>query len=329
MFIMKFKRVNVMNKIIISDLRQKSRKLVRELGLLQLNQSPKGQTPSHWHALIEIAKTPEITVTTLANLLLLSAPAMSRVATTLIDKGLVCSLEGKDRREKRLTLTKQGLHEIKQIDAFSNTRIIGALDFLAPEDISLILEALTKYADALEKSRQEREAIKIHTLPASLPIRTQIVFMIETIQIDEFSIPIKPDINACILKAEKDFVFNNKCNFWYATSESGMIIGSIGIKKIKEDCGEIKKFFVHKDFRGKGTAHKLIKKMIDGAQKNGFSTLYLGTVSLLEAAQKFYSKIGFEKISKEELPPEFDICPVDSIFFRGNTKKIKSYFDSL
>lgn len=318
-----------MNKSIISDLRQKSRKLVRELGLLQLNQSPKGQTPSHWHTLIEIAKTPGITVTTLANLLLLSTSAMSRVVDALINKGLVCSLESEDRREKRLTLTEQGLQEIKQIDAFSNTRIVGALDFLAPEDISLILQALTKYADALEKSRQERDGIKIHTLSGSLTIRTQIVHMIETIQIDEFSIPITPDINACILKAEKDFIFNNRCNFWYATSESGVIIGSIGIKKISVDCGEIKKFFVHKNFRGKGTAHKLMNKMIDGAQKNGFETLYLGTVSLLEAAQKFYSKIGFEQITKEELPAAFDICPVDSVFFKGKVKKIKSYFDEL
>jgi N-acetylglutamate synthase-like GNAT family acetyltransferase/DNA-binding MarR family transcriptional regulator len=309
----------------ISSLRQKSRKLIRELGLLQLNQAQDGKTPSHWHALIEIANEPGITITHLSTLLVLSTSATSRIVDSLIGKDLVHSVAGLDRREKSLAITTVGLHEIKQIDSFSNTRIIGALDFLTSEDLHLILMALTKYAKALEKSRQEREAIKTHTLSTSLPIRNQIINMIETIQIDEFSIHITPDINASILKPGKDFIYNNRCNFWYATSGDGMIIGSIGLKKINETCGEIKKFFVHKHYRGKGAAYKLIKTMLDAAKKNEFKQLFLGTVLILETAQKFYTKIGFVRIPKEELPLKFEICPLDDVFFKGKTEDLTEY----
>ncbi len=233
--------------------------------------------------------------------------------------------ERSDKREKSLIITSQGLKEINHIDAFSNPRIIGALDYLSLEDQQIIPEVIRKYANALEKSRLERENIKIHTLPSSRPIRNQIIHMIESIQKNEFSIPITPDINVCISKAEETFHYNNQCNFWYATNADGHIIGSIGLKRMDKFNGEVKKFFVHQDYRGKGTANKLIQKMLQAARKNGFHTLYLGTVSLLKAAQKFYEKVGFQQIEKNRLPMEFEICPLDSVFFKGSVREIAAY----
>lgn len=319
----------MLDKSYISSLRQESRKLIRELGLLYLNQPSRGQTSSHWHALIEIEKAPGLTVKEVANLLLLSPSMSSRIVESLIEKELISSTEGIDKREKSLTITSKGLDEIKQIDAFSHTRIIGALDRLTSHDHQSILESLKMYGDSLEKSRLEREKIKIHTLSSSRPLRKQIIHMIETIQVNEYALPITPDINACILKTEETFSCGNKCNFWYATNDTGLIIGSIGLKKINDSTAEVKKFFVHQNFRGKGTAHKLMKKMVQTAQKNGFQNLYLGTVSLLKSAQSYYEKVGFKQISKSELPPEFEICPLDSVFFKGNLSKLESYFKEL
>ncbi len=330
-FIIKQKLCNfigefVMNKAYISSLRQESRRLVREWGLLQLNQSLKGQIPSHCHALIEIGQEPGITITALSRLLLLSPSAMSRIIDSLGERKFVKTIGVMDKREKSLEITQKGLEEIKKIDAFSNPRIIGALDYLNDEDQKLILEAISKYANALEKSRLQRDNIKIHTLSTSRAIRQQIVHMIEKIQVDEFAIPITPDINASIFKAEENFSYNNRCHFWYATDETGLIVGSLGLKKIKDGCGEVKKFFVHKHYRGKGIAHKLMKKMVQAAKKNKFEYLYLGTVPLLKVAQNFYTKAGFERISKKDLPTEFEVCPLDSVFFKGHAKKIEAHF---
>ena len=312
-----------MKKNRIDNLRHVSRKLVRELGMLQLNKAHLKKTPQHWHALIEIAKEPNVTISKLGHLLLLSTSAMSRIVSALIDNELVAYREGSDKREKYLQITQKGEKEIANIDEFSNSKIKGAFEFLTDEDQEKIIHAIEKYGNALEKSRQLRDQVKIHRLSTPRPIRKQIINMIETIQKGEFSLPITDDINACILRAEEEFYYNNSYNFWYATDPNGTIIGSIGLKKIDDQKGEVKKFFIQQPYRGKNVAPKLMNALIQSAVKHGFKTLYLGTVDILHAAHRFYEKYGFERIQKQELPSQFETCPLDTVFFKVKVEDLE------
>jgi DNA-binding MarR family transcriptional regulator len=249
-------------EIRINQLRQSSRKLVRELGMLQLNQAKHGKTPQHWHVLMEIAKEPRITISKLGHLLLLSISATSRVVESLIKHGMVESKDGIDKREKQLTITDKGQLEIHSIDDFSNAKIIGAFEFLTIEEQEEIMRAIQKYAEALEKSRLLREQVKIRTMSTSRTLRKQIISMIENIQVNEFSVPILSGMNNGIFKAEGEYYYNNAYNFWYATDDEGAIIGSVGLKRLNESSGEIKKFFVAQKYRGKGVAQKLMVMLL-------------------------------------------------------------------
>lgn len=316
----------MIDKSYISHLRQESRKLVRELGMLTLSQPTRGCSDTQWHALIEAQQTPGITSKELSGRLLLSPSATSRLVEGLVESQLIETRPSTDKREKGLHITSLGKAEIKKIDAFTNPRIIGALDLMSEPERQQLLKSIQSYGSALEKSRIERESIKIHTITSSRPLRQQIIHMIETIQIGEFGIPITPEINASILRAEEEFTYDNRCHFWYATNQDGHIVGSIGLKQVSAKVGEVKKFFVRKDFRGKGIANKLMKKLFSEAKKSGFDTIFLGTVSLLEAAQSYYEKIGFERIKKSDLPAEFEVCPLDTEFFKGPVNNILKYF---
>ncbi len=311
-----------MDKESILRLRQSSRKLIRELGMLQLNQAKSGRTPQHFHALIEIEKTPDITVSKLGQLLLLSTSATSRIVDSLIKQGLVVSGEGIDKREKKLAISDLGQFQIEKIDEFSNAKIIGAFEFLTPEEQEQIINSIQKYSQALEKSRVLREQVKIRTLSTSRTLRKQIISMIENIQINEFSIPISSEVNIGILRAEEEYYYNNTYNFWYAIDDKGAIIGSIGLKKIDSTTAEIKKLFVVKDYRGKGVAQKLLNMLVKSAFKHEFDGLYLGTVNKLGAAQRFYQKYGFSRITEKQLPPKFEKCHVDTDFFKGRVKDV-------
>jgi DNA-binding MarR family transcriptional regulator/N-acetylglutamate synthase-like GNAT family acetyltransferase len=308
----------------IDNLRHLSRKLIRELGMLQLNSASSGQTPQHWHALIEISKQQGLTISRLGHMLLLSVSSMSRIVNVLVKQGYVTISNGADKREKYLTITETGLKEISRIDEFSNSKIKGAFDFLSESEQADIILAIEKYGLALEKSRRLKEGVKILKLSTSRTIRKQIVQMIDHIQKNEFQIPVTDDINSCILRAEDDFYFGNAYNFWYATNEEGTVIGSIGLKRLNASDTEIKKFFVAKEFRGKGVARELLKHALKAASKHGFVSLYLGTVDRLKAAQRFYEKHGFQRIAKKELPKEFDICPVDTEFFACKVSLVKT-----
>ncbi len=222
-----------------------------------------------------------------------------------------------------MQITSKGLEEIYYIDEFSNTKIKGAFDFLTEEEQQNIVESIQKYAIALEKNRLIQEGIKIQTLSTSRVIRSQIITLIEQIQKDEFLLPITPEINASVLKAETEYCYNHTCNFWYAVNNAGEIIGSIGLKKIDSINAEIKKLFVHARYRGKGVAKKLLATLLKAATKHGFECLYLGTVQSLEAAQRFYEKNNFIKILESDLPLDFEKCPLDTIFFKNLFIKIR------
>lgn len=305
-----------MSQDIIQELRHAARKLIRELGILELNKTQTHNTPQHWHTLIEIHNEPNITIAKLSSLLLISYSSIFRIVNSLIKDGLVASESGIDRREKYLHITEKGLLEIKKINEFSNKKILGALEFLTHEDQKYIVDALNKYATALEKSRVNTDQIKVHTLSTSRAIRHQIITLIEDIQKNEFKLPVTNKMNACVLKAEAEFYYNRSYNFWYAVDHTGSIIGSAGLKKIDINNAEIKKFFVHHKYRGKGVAKKLMETLLKAALKHNFEYLYLGTVESLTAAQRFYEKYGFSRIAEKKLPAYFQKSPLDSIFFK-------------
>jgi DNA-binding MarR family transcriptional regulator/N-acetylglutamate synthase-like GNAT family acetyltransferase len=312
-----------MNKNIVENLRQVSRKLVRELGMLQLESK---ESPQYGHSLIEIDRQPNITISQLGRMLLLSVSSMSRIVKDLTKDGLVECRDGADKREKFLSITELGKKHIKKIDEFSNSKIRGAFAFLSEEDQKLIQNAIEKYGAALERSRLMQEQVKIKTISTSRPIRKQIIAMIEKIQINEFDIKITKEINAGILNVEQEYYYNNSYNFWYAIDGKAEVIGSIGLKKLSDDSAELKKLFVAKEYRSKLVAKKLLQTLVKAAAKHGFKNIYLGTVDLLKAAQKFYLNSGFKEISKDELPKGLVTCALDDRFFKGKVEELNSLF---
>ena len=175
----------------IESLREASRKLVRELGMLELDQSTTHETPAHWHTLIEVSRNPGMTISKVGQGLLLSPSKISRLITRLSRDGLLEMRTGsQDKREKSLYLTDAGALSLKKIDTFSESKIKGAFAFLKDAEVDHIIKSIHLYGSALEKSRVMKESVKILTLSKSRAIRQQIVSMIENIQKGEFSIPI-------------------------------------------------------------------------------------------------------------------------------------------
>lgn len=65
---------------------------------------------------------------------------------------------------------------------------------------------------------------------------------------------------------------------------------------------EIQRFYVEKEFHGKGIAQILMKKCLEHAQKLKFEVIWLGVTDYNIRARKFYEKYGFEEISKHIFP---------------------------
>ena len=84
-----------------------------------------------------------------------------------------------------------------------------------------------------------------------------------------------------------------------AIDQNDFIIGTIGWKKLGSDEGHIRGMAVHPDLQGKGNiATDLLTSVENDARFHECSFLTLDTTEVLQRAQNFYRKNGFEKTGK-------------------------------
>jgi N-acetylglutamate synthase-like GNAT family acetyltransferase len=152
-------------------------------------------------------------------------------------------------------------------------------------------------------------------LPLDNTYCDRIVDLILPIQQIEFNVPVTLAQQSDLLDIESFYIAPGG-NFWGAFSE-GQLVGTIALIAIGHQAGAIRKMFVKKEFRGKelGIAQRLFETLAEYCGNHGISELYLGTVSVLRAAHRFYERNGFHRLEKAELPGYFPLMPADDIFY--------------
>ncbi|MBV8326771.1 GNAT family N-acetyltransferase [Chryseobacterium sp.] len=162
--------------------------------------------------------------------------------------------------------------------------------------------------------------MKFEILPIGDSYSEQAIDLILTIQQKEFNIPITITDQPDLLQIES-FYRKAGGNFWGAFVDHELV-GSIALVKFDERAGAIRKMFVKKEFRGKefNIAQVLLEVLISFCRDNGIDDLYLGTITVLKAAQRFYERNHFTKIAKDELPALFPLMSADDIFYHLNIR---------
>ena len=106
-------------------------------------------------------------------------------------------------------------------------------------------------------------------------------------------------------------------HYWVLLIDEALA-GVVGVIYLNDHEAELKRFYLKKEYRGSknGFAKALLDQVLNWCNDNSIDNLYLGTISVLKAAQKFYQKNEFEKVEKESLPQEVDVFPMDNVFYR-------------
>ena len=105
--------------------------------------------------------------------------------------------------------------------------------------------------------------------------------------------------------------------FFVAEEPAGRIVGSIGLLRLRDDLGVMKKFFVAAGHRGRehGVARALYDRFIAFAQREGIRQIVLDTPSAATRSHGFYRSVGFVQIERSELPMRYDFPERDTLFF--------------
>lgn len=103
--------------------------------------------------------------------------------------------------------------------------------------------------------------------------------------------------------------------FWVAVNHN-KVVGTIGLMIIG-DRGILKKFFVAKDYRGRGgPAFALMTQLLALARELRLKELVLDTPSIAIRSHAFYERAGFEIIGRGDLGFDYDYPDRSSILMR-------------
>jgi len=87
-----------------------------------------------------------------------------------------------------------------------------------------------------------------------------------------------------------------------------IVVASGGLHVLWEDLAEVRSVAVHPSLQSKGLGGILVKSLIKNAKRIGVNNVFVFTL-----APDFFTKLGFEEISRDSIPPvvwaECSKCP--------------------
>ena len=95
----------------------------------------------------------------------------------------------------------------------------------------------------------------------------------------------------------------------YLAYWDGQLAGCIGLRKLDEERGELKRLYVRPDFRGHQIGEQMIRQVLADAREVGYRHVLLDTLPFLHAAIRLYRKIGFYEIGR------YNDSPVETTLF--------------
>lgn len=286
----------------ISDVRQASRDLVRELGFMGRTIAGTDLSASAVHAIIETGANPKLSAKMIAEKLCLEKSTVSRLIKSLVEKQLVREVRSsKDSRMKYLHLTGQGERVLGEVTRFGEEQVTGAIARLDQSSRKTILAGLQSYAQALKSKRSNADGPagdrNILVEPGyAAGVIGRVVLMHATYYSRETGFG--GVFEAKVAQGMAEFIprLHKSCNQIWRACDKGRILGSIAIdgELLGQNCGQLRWFIVDDELRGIGVGRQLIKKAVNFCDEQGFDETHLWTLKSLGAARKLYEDHGFE-----------------------------------
>ena len=88
-------------------------------------------------------------------------------------------------------------------------------------------------------------------------------------------------------------------NRLWVAERDGRVVGSIAIVEHEPAVARLRWFLVAPEVRGVGLGRQLLHEAVAFSRSNGYSSIILGTISLLTQAAKLYRAAGFRKVQEQ------------------------------
>ncbi|MFZ6732296.1 bifunctional helix-turn-helix transcriptional regulator/GNAT family N-acetyltransferase [Undibacterium sp. Ji42W] len=291
----------------IQDIRDASRRLVRELGFMKPTLAGTSHSASAVHALIEIGEHGVLSATELCSVLCLEKSSVSRMVRKLVESGeLVETSSQKDARGKELALTSKGRRTLDSINQFAHRQVSNALKNIPLSAHEKVRDGLFTYTKALEAGREGVSSSIIsevniqcgyHPGVLGRAVEMHARYYARTSGFGHF-------FEAKVASGIAGFVgrLDRSCNqLWFAVSD-GKVVATIAIdgEDLGDNIAHLRWFIVDDELRGSGIGRRLLSEAVSFCDQRQFSEIQLWTFKGLDAARRLYEQAGF--IMLEERP---------------------------
>lgn len=222
---------------------------------------------------------------------------LSRLLRQLEGEGLISvAPDPADARRRIATLTKRGMAAQRDLDDRSDALAHGLVDALSDRQRVRLAECLDQ-ADRLVRAA----TISLDPVdPGSADARTAVAAYLRELD-DRF----EGGFDAAEAAGDEQAMGGATGRFLVARSE-GAVIGCGGLQPLADGAAEIKRMWVHPDWRGLGLAGRLLRRLEREAAGLGHGIVRLDTNRALMDAIAMYRAAGYAEIPRYNDNPYAD-----------------------
>lgn len=280
----------------INSIRNNTRIIIRELGLLKTDFHEDEIPPAQAHLLIELHTAHKLSLQAICERLNLDRKSLHRLIDGLLEKNWIRIIRDDfDHRKKDVQITLEGESAYEILNKDTNALVKRALRTLGEQEQQAVLMGLSSYAAALQKASHRN----YHLRPIEKKDDPMMAKIIRS-SLEEFGAvgPGSPAQDPTLDYLSQ--AFSTSQSAYYVIERDHHILGGGGfgpLKKGPEDVCEFKRFYFMPDLRGLGLGGTLMTTLLNQAAKVGYKQCYLETLKAMIFANKLYQRMGFQMLN--------------------------------
>ena len=274
----------------IAEIRRFSRFYTERIGALDEHFLGQGRPLGEARLLFEIGLD-GMAVSSLRDRLGLDSGYLSRLLRRLEDDALVVTVaDPADRRRRRSELTDAGVAEWHTLDELSDRQIEAIVEPLGRHRADELAGLLTRARMLMDAASIRIEVVDARTADAQAAMAAYFAEL-------DLLFPTGFDPGDA-LTADVDAYDPPGGAFVLARSTTGEVAGCGGLWTARPGIGEIKRMWVHADWRGVGLAGRLLRDLETRSRAMGHRSTILDTNEVLHDAIAMYRRAGYRPIDR-------------------------------
>jgi len=276
----------------VAAVRRFNRFYTRQIGLIEPKHLHTSVTLPEARILYELAQHAQLSPKVLAEELGIDPGQLSRTLQTLQKRHLISRKpSNRDKRQIEVTLTAKGRATFAELDKRSQQLVTTFLQSLPPGSRTGVVRAMDHIEQALTADGAARSPVVLRTHRAG--DIGWIVSRHGALYTDEFGWT--ADFEATVADIASQFLksYDPACERCWIAEINGQPAGTVTLIQGSKKVAKLRMLLVEPSARGAGVGRALVSECIRFARQAGYSSITLGTHSILLAARGIYKNAGF------------------------------------